>query len=400
MADAVTTQPYAPSGRTPLPFLTYVVLPDVALACVMALRPPFVIKIGVSLILLYAAVYAPLTYTMGSPVDDYSMGSTIFGNMMFNVALFTWLVDPVKDIRYIREPAPLAMRPLFKRIWYLFCLIRNYRLIGTNAQVANVPAPFRGTRSQYVWMRLRQVLVCLVTLDLAEAWIHTHHHLYIPDTAYLIPGFEGYFLRIFSAWVWLFMVYTTLKLSYIAVAIVAVATGIGNGNPEDWPDMFGSWSDAYTVRHLWGRVWHQNLRRHFSNWGKVAVRTLGVPRGTWLSSQVQIHVAFALSGLLHSMGELMLGKEYFGRSWTFFTVNALAITFEDTLFALAKRAGFTGPTPVTRLLGYLWVFAWFTWSAPLYQRWMFECKVGLNEIFPYSLTRSVVLPFIWSLTNK
>ncbi|KAI0364198.1 hypothetical protein BV20DRAFT_956731 [Pilatotrama ljubarskyi] len=387
------TPAYAP-GRTPLPFLTFVLLPDVALACVMAVRPSFIVRVGASLILLYATVYAPMTYTMGSAVDDYSIGSTVFGNMLLNVALFTWLMDPAREIRYIREPAPLSMRPLFTRIWYTFCLVRNCRLIGTNAQVANVPPPFRGSRAQYLRLRLRQSLVGLVTLDLAEAWIHTHHHLYMPDTAHLSASFAENVLRIFSLWVWLFMVYTTLKLSYAVASIAAVATEIGNGDPADWPDMFGTWSDAYTVRNLWGRVWHQNLRRHFSSWGTLTVRTLRIPRGTWLSSQVQIHVAFALSGLLHSIGDIMIGKEYFGKSWSFFTANALAVTFEDSAIALAKGAGFRGPTGLTRFLGYLWVFAWFSYSAPLYQGWMFECKVGLNEVLPFSVTRSIVIPFM------
>ncbi|KAI0324014.1 hypothetical protein GY45DRAFT_1439337 [Cubamyces sp. BRFM 1775] len=402
-ADTDVIAEYA-ARRPALPFVTFVVLPDIALACIMALRPPFVIRVGASLLLLYAAFYATATYTTGTPVDDYSLGSTIFGNMVLNIMLLTWLTDPVNDFRYVKDPAPLTARPLFKRIWYAFCIIRNYRLIGTNVQVANVPAPFKGTRSQFLLRRLRQLLVCIVSLDLVESWIHTHHHLYMPETAHLhFPATPlGYLARSACIGAWLFMCYTVLKLSYVVCSMVAVATQIGNGDPEDWPDLFGTWSDAYTVRHLWGRAWHQNLRRHFSHWGKLTVRALGIPRGTWLSSQVQIHVAFGLSALLHCMGDLMIDRAHFGRSFAFFAANGLAITLEDTVFALAKRAGLAPagrPSRALRVLGYLWVYVWCTWSGPLYQGWMFESKVGLNDILPYSPTRSIILPAIRSITG-
>ncbi|KAI0675985.1 membrane bound O-acyl transferase family-domain-containing protein [Trametes maxima] len=397
MASTPAKVIYEP-GRPVLPFLTYVILPDVALAYIMALRPPFHIKIGASFFLLYVVVRATTTYTMGSPVDDYSFGSTVFGNMALNIALLTWLTDPIRDFRYVDNPAPLTARPFFTRIWYAFCIIRNNRLVGTSVQVANVPPPFKGTRSQFVWRRLRQSLVGLITLDLAESWIHTHHHLYLPGgDAYFPAGIQGYLARVANTTIWLYMVYITLKITYSAVSIAAVVTRVGE--PADWPEPFGDWTDAYTVRRLWGRCWHQNLRRHFSHWGKFAVRTLRIPRGTFLSSQVQIHTAFALSSLLHALGDLMLGPEHFGQSVPFFVVNALAITFEDAVIALARRAGIREGR-ATRLLGYAWVVGWFAWSAPLYVRWMFESGVGYNEILPYSLTRQVVLPAVRGLVGR
>ncbi|KAI0642388.1 membrane bound O-acyl transferase family-domain-containing protein [Trametes meyenii] len=391
MTDTPSEVVYEP-GRPLLPFVTYVLLPDVALACIMALRPPLPIKIGASFLLIYAAVRATTAYTMGTPVDDYSFGSTVFGNMVLNITLLTWLTDPIRDFRYVDDPAPLTTRPLFTRIWYAFCIVRNYRLVGTSVQVANVPPPFKGTRSQFIWRRLRQLVVGFVTLDLAESWIHTHHHLYLtgPDT-YFPVGALGYLVRLANTTVWLYMVYITLKITYAVVSIAAVATRVGE--PANWPEPFGDWTDAYTVRRLWGRCWHQNLRRHFSHWGKFAVRALRIPRGTFLSSQIQIYTAFALSSLLHALGDLMLGPEHFGRSVPFFVANALAITFEDVVIALARRVGIR-EGGATRLLGYVWVVGWFAWSAPSYVQWMFESGVGYHEILPYSPTREAILPAV------
>ncbi|CDO68589.1 hypothetical protein BN946_scf184996.g20 [Trametes cinnabarina] len=331
------------------------------------------------------------------------MGCVGFGCMILNITLFTWLTDPIKDIRYLRQPTPLTEKPLLTKIWYSLCIIHNTRLIGTNAQVANIPPPFKGTRSQFLWRRLQQLLISLALLDMIAYFIHSYQYFYKPGSAapaHLYSGALGYLIRTGCSGIWLVRLYLLLKLSYTVMSMVAVATRFGHGNPEDWPEYFGSWSEAYTVRRLWGRAWHQALRRHFSHWGKFVVQLLGVPRGTWLSSQVQVHVAFALSSLLHCMGDLMLGKEHFGRSSLFFAANGLAVTAEDTVIALAKRFGLgrvggSGrPSRVMRILGYIWVYFWFTSSGPLYYSWLFESGMASTDVMRYSPTRTLIMPLI------
>jgi hypothetical protein len=49
--------------------------------------------------------------------------------------------------------------------------------------------------------------------------------------------------------VWL-NVHTSLKGHYYLLATIAVATGWSD--PDTWPDFFGKWSDAYTLRRFWG----------------------------------------------------------------------------------------------------------------------------------------------------
>ncbi|KAI0324008.1 hypothetical protein GY45DRAFT_1375884 [Cubamyces sp. BRFM 1775] len=370
-----TAREYA-ARRPPLSIVTFMILPDITLACIMALRPPFAIRLGVSLLLIFAAIYATATYTLGAPVSDYSMGSVGFANTVLNITLFTWLADPIKDFRYIKEPAPLTAKPFIKRLWYSICIIQNRRLVGTNVQVANVPPLSSGSRWRYLRRRVRQLLVGMAILDVVESWIHTHRDLYMPATAplHFSAGLRGFLER--------------------SACMVPC-----RGDPECWPDLFGNLSDAYTLRNLWGKVWHQSFRRHFCYLGKAVVRVLHIPRGTWLSSQVQIHVAFLLSAFLHCMGDLMIGKEHLGRSLSFFIVNGMAITFEDTVIALAKRAGYASaqaqagrPSYALRMLGYAWVLLWCMWSGPIYKDWLLESGVHLGNFLPYSPVRSWILP--------
>ena len=50
----------------------------------------------------------------------------------------------------------------------------------------------------------------------------------------------------------------------------------------------------------------------------------------------------------------------------FFLLQAVAITFEDIVISLATRAGLSSkPNRFYKLIGFVWVFAWFTYSLPL-----------------------------------
>ncbi|KAH9848663.1 membrane bound O-acyl transferase family-domain-containing protein [Lenzites betulinus] len=387
------------SGRPPLPFLTFILLPDVALAAVMALRPPPIIRFAASLILITTIMYAAMTYTVGRTEDDYTIGSAVLGIMVLNVMLFTWPLDAAKDIQYLKYPGPLAEKPLWMRFWHSLCMLRNYRLIGTNAQVANVPPPYKGTRTRYLIRRVCQLLFTLAMLDVIEAFVFTHKELYDPsrNDAHFPPGLKGYLARSACMALWLLTSYSVVKAGYLVMAIMAVGTHLSN--PEDWPELFGKLSDAYTVRRLWGRTWHQLLRRHMAGWANFVVDTLRIPRGTVLSSQVQVHVAFTVSGLLHCTGDLVLGKEYFGHSWKFFAANGVAITFESIVIGLAQRAGIRRTTWATRAVGYVWVCLWLTRSVRLFQEWMYRAGVGHEPLFPFSTTNEIVVPFVRKITG-
>ena len=51
----------------------------------------------------------------------------------------------------------------------------------------------------------------------------------------------------------------------------------------------------------------------------------------------------------------------------FFLLQAVAITFEDAIISLAARAGFsTKPNRFFKFMGFVWVFAWFTYSLPMW----------------------------------
>lgn len=90
---------------------------------------------------------------------------------------------------------------------------------------------------------------------MAESWMYTHRHLYMASDSdsqhlYFPAGPLGYLARSACMAIWLMSTYSFLRMTYITSSIAVVATSLGD--PDDWPDMFGHWSDAYTIRRLWG----------------------------------------------------------------------------------------------------------------------------------------------------
>lgn len=91
------------------------------------------------------------------------------------------------------------------------------------------------------------------------------------------PSSHGYALRYSTIVAWVGLTHAMVNAQYFALATVSIS--LGTSLPEDWPDVFGKWSDAYTLRNFWGsvcisatlicwhslipnsKVWHQNLRR-------------------------------------------------------------------------------------------------------------------------------------------
>jgi len=202
-----------------------------------------------------------------------------------------------------------------------------------------------------------------------------------------------------------------MQLQYTVLSIVYVALGFCEA--KDFPPLFGRWRDAYTVRRFWGRSWHQLMRRvkssnvllettltfivhqFVSSIGKSIARGMGFQPGTNMSSYTQLYVGFIVSGLLHVIGDVTVSMKYFGLSFPFFLVQAIAITMEDAVIALAGRAGIDKTTYLTRTIGYAWVILWFSVSLAWYLDWQIAAGIQLADALPIS-----PITFATRLLNK
>jgi hypothetical protein len=70
--------------------------------------------------------------------------------------------------------------------------------------------------------------------------------------------------------------------------------------------------------------------------------------------------------VIHHVADYAALGHWYGGALAFFVYQAAAITFEDAVIALAAKFGFDKPTPLKKVIGYLWVAAWLTYSMPMW----------------------------------
>lgn len=178
------------------------------------------------------------------------------------------------------------------------------------------------------------------------------------------------------SWVWNSLVF----LDGANAALALFFVGIGFDQPDDWPQLFGSLSEARGLRNFWGRFWHKLAMRPYRNCGLVISRTLvrlpcGKLLGRQMSDAVVAFVVFLLSGLSHAAVSWRLGvHDLLDVKW--FLLNFAACFIEKLVLSLmrhiAARRGLEREWKMIErswlgtLVAYGWVFGFFFWSVPLW----------------------------------
>ena len=108
------------------------------------------------------------------------------------------------------------------------------------------------------------------------------------------------------------------------------------------------------------------LRKLVTDHSNFIAKQLHLPKNRFTSC-FKLFISFFISGFIHHASEYTLHRKWAGYSIQFFLLQAVAITCEDIVISLALRAGFSSkPNPFFKFIGFIWVFAWFTYSLPLW----------------------------------
>ncbi|KZT19948.1 hypothetical protein NEOLEDRAFT_1076747 [Neolentinus lepideus HHB14362 ss-1] len=362
--------------------LRHLFLPTICLAFIVSIKPGPFMRLTTSIIYTAFTLDA-LTLTTGDPRRDFSMGTAMTSNLATAIHLL-WMSDPVRDFRHGKVNINLGTLPTSKRWYWMLCVLYSPRGIGWNYQVANVPLPPCQSRWQFVLRQVGRALGMFLLVDIAQTYMRSNSAFTNPTPNNSPFTSQGYLLRCINIIAWLTTSHGTLNMNYTLLSAVFVAIGLSE--PKDWPDLFGSWTESYTVRRYWGRTWHQLMRRYTSSIGRHCAQSLRFKRGTKWSSYTQLYVGFIVSGLVHMGGDCMVGGQYIGSTFPFFIAQAVIITVEDMVIRMGKRVGIRVP----QLMGYLWVFAWFMLSRAWYIQWAVDAGMGKKQPFTFSMVQPLL----------
>ena len=148
--------------------------------------------------------------------------------------------------------------PSTKKLWWVVDIAHSVRMVGWVQEPQNGipphPPPSRRMflRKTFLKLIVNTVIVDFATsvLALSPAFDHRAHDATDGPETYLaaVPLLR----RVPYVLSYGMMMGTGTSVLHNAVALVCV--GLGHSSATLWPDMWGRWGDAYTVRKLWGCV--------------------------------------------------------------------------------------------------------------------------------------------------
>lgn len=183
-------------------------------------------------------------------------------------------------------------------------------------------------------------------------------------------------VRAYVSLAWIYDTCSQLVLVHILLSFVFVVV-LRVDEPEEWPSLFRSPLEAYTVRRFWGVYWHRLLTPTAIRWAKFITRRASFLRGHQEAEKLFVAwFVFTTSGVAHVLVGWQLGDAALGRDLYFFWANFGVIGLEIVIGKMAKcvcrhvapaqesRSGKLYLRIFGRVLGYLWVVLWFMMTIP------------------------------------
>ncbi|KFZ03723.1 hypothetical protein V502_10716 [Pseudogymnoascus sp. VKM F-4520 (FW-2644)] len=371
--------------------------------------PSYVLQ-RASIFLLSIAIVAQLQYSIpaftgNSTYDGVFMSLVwIFHLRTFDLLLLKAVYLPAVTARKLKQSATQS------GLWRTFtawCLLFNFRNINTSWTIKGLPAFSRGhpehvpNKGEFVRRRAAHILIMYLALDAIFAFLPA------PNPGKDIPEYkqpllsrmgditlEEIIARPITVLLPAFSIYGIFTIPYNIASITAVL--FGGSEPRNWPPLFGSFREAYTLRRFWGITWHQLFRSSLEAITSfLATHVLCIPPH-WkiLTRYVQLFLAFYVTTLLHLPGVVILGVSPFTPDVPkFFLMQAVGIMVESTVLYVWAATGRTATDNVTarrmiKLSGYIWVIAWTAWTGPSFT-WVVARGLvrGKDDVVPWSFIK-------------
>lgn len=149
--------------------------------------------------------------------------------------------------------------PFKKKVWWMLDVAHSPRMIGWVQEPRDcLPPPPPPSRRTFLQETSLKFMVNVVTIDLSASaasrsptfdsrppHVSTHSLKSVLAAAPLLRHVP---------YVLAFGVMTAACLNAAHNVAALIFVGIGHSSPTLWPDVWGHWGDAYTVRKLWGYV--------------------------------------------------------------------------------------------------------------------------------------------------
>jgi hypothetical protein len=235
------------------------------------------------------------------------------------------------------------------------------------------------SRTSAILVRLGYMLLNFVLLCIYYEYLDVLSYLGDITQADFAREKEGFFRRLFSStspitqrevlvrvgtainYVVPTYLWGTSYTDFFAILFI----GIGLDEDWEWPSLFRTVTDAYSMRRFWGVFWHRLIYRAFSAHAAALSRCFGLPRRGMSTRLINNFLVFVFSAVWHSCVSWKLGNACaWNRNMLFWLWQPVSFVIEGLVQAWWRRVCKTQYPIFERAVGYAWVFAWMFWSTP------------------------------------
>ena len=164
---------------------------------------------------------------------------------------FLLVTDVQRELHLIGQPKSISDAPLSDRLIWAVKLITSPRGIGwAHEPTAVLPPRPSLTRGQFIISQVKRLVFYALLLDVGQMIMRNNpsFHKTAPPMAEQGVLWCSYAMLTFV----IHSVSIVGIVDNLIPSLVLVTTGLSE--PSEWPQAFGSWSDAYTVHNFWRSV--------------------------------------------------------------------------------------------------------------------------------------------------
>ena len=202
----------------------------------------------ITAILIY--VFCSTTVDVGSPFGNFGLGTRLV-EIWLSASADILLSEPQRELRLLGDSKDeVSERPLKRRLWWSFTLWGSVRGVGWLHEPQNgvIPPRVKEGMSRWDFVKRQFWLICVDVLLLDVNMMMNRANPFYNVHPLPVSGSQ-HLWRLYAC-VYGIIIRQMLSIEYKTLSIVTL--GLGYTRPEDWPPAFGSFSDAFTLKQLWG----------------------------------------------------------------------------------------------------------------------------------------------------
>ncbi|KAF6790020.1 toxin biosynthesis protein [Colletotrichum musicola] len=267
------------------------------------------------------------------------------------------------------------------RIWI------NYRLLpSVDTEQGSFRGPTARQRGAFLVGRCRHILALVLihiatinAMSAATRPLNVSVDDFAPSQRGILPSlaYRDVVLRMVMSVQWILATYVVFSLGHDVLAMFFVSI-TGWDLPSDWPPLFGSILEAYTLRRFWGVFWHRLhlgvcnavislILRREGNLATGKTARQGAGKDSLAIKGLRAFLTFSVSAVYHAaVNKLVSGSANLREELRFFLSSFAVCLIETVVSEAARREGLPQGRPRLgfRLLGYLWVLFVFFCTVP------------------------------------